>query len=238
MLAGMQFTDFDTRGYRTVDVRSGYAGWVGSYEDTVADAMDIALLDELTQVQWPQLRRAVDLGCGTGRTGAWLRARGVPHVDGVDLTPEMLALARRRGAHERLFEADVTATGLPGGEYDLVIASLVDEHLSELGPLYAEAWRLAAPGAAFVLVAFHPHFIMHTGMPTHFTTDDGEQVAISTTVHLVSDHVSAALRAGWQLAELREGVVDDRWVAVKPKWERYRGHPVSAAYVWRKASMR
>lgn len=230
----MQFTDFDTRGYRTVDVRTGYARWVGSYEDTVADAMDIALLDELSTVDWSQVRRAVDLGCGTGRTGAWLRGRDVPHVDGVDLTPEMLELAGRRGAHDRLFEADVTATGLPGGQYDLVISSLVDEHLDELAPLYAEAYRLAADGAAFVLVAFHPHFIMHTGMPTHFTADDGEHVAITTNVHLVSDHVGAALGAGWRLAELREGVVEDRWIAVKPKWERYRGHPVSAAYVWRK----
>lgn len=229
----MQFTRFDTRGYRTVDVRSGYAGWVDSYEDTVADAMDIALLDDLSSVDWNAVRRAVDLGCGTGRTGAWLRERGVAALDGVDLTPEMLARASRRGAHDRLFEADVTATGLPGGEYDLVVSSLVDEHLSDLGPWYAEAARLAAPGAAFALVTFHPHFIMHTGMPTHFTAADGEQVAIATTVHLMSDHVAAAHAAGWRLAELREGVVDDRWVAVKPKWQRLRGHPVSAAYVWR-----
>ncbi|MGH3431338.1 MAG: methyltransferase domain-containing protein, partial [Thermocrispum sp.] len=131
--------------------------------------------------------------------------------------------ARRRGSHKRLVEADVTATGLPGAQYDLVIASLVDEHLSELGPLYTEARRLARPAAAFVLVAFHPHFIMHTGMPTHFRTADGEDVAIATTVHLMSDHVAAAHAAGWRLAELREGVVDDRWVAVKPRWERHRG---------------
>ena len=39
------FTDFDTRGYRTVDVRSGYGEWVATYEQTVEDAMDIELLD-------------------------------------------------------------------------------------------------------------------------------------------------------------------------------------------------
>jgi hypothetical protein len=71
-------------------------------------------------------------------------------------------------------------------------------------------------------------------MPTHYTSDSGEHIAISTTVHLLSDHVGAALGAGWQLAELRERVVDDEWVAIKPKWERLRNHPVSAAFVWRK----
>ena len=46
------FSEFDTRGYRTVDVRTGYAEWVPTYEDTVQDAMDIALLDELRSVDW------------------------------------------------------------------------------------------------------------------------------------------------------------------------------------------
>lgn len=36
-----KFSDFDARGYRTVDVRSGYAEWVLTYERTVEDAMDI-----------------------------------------------------------------------------------------------------------------------------------------------------------------------------------------------------
>jgi SAM-dependent methyltransferase len=232
----VRFADFDTRGYRTVDVRTGYGQWVGSYEDTVEDVMDLALLDELATPDWPTVRRAADLGCGTGRTGAWLRGRGVTGaIDGVDLTPEMLAVARARGVHTRLVEGDVRATGLPGSAYDLVIASLIDEHLPDLRPLYAEASRLAAPEAAFVIVAFHPHFIMATGMPTHFTNGSGEPVAITTHVHLLSDHVNAGLSAGWTLAEMREGVVDERWLEAKPKWERFRGHPVSAALVWRKS---
>ena len=33
---------------------------------------------------------------------------------------------------------------------------------------------------------------------------------------------------------VEEGVVDDAWVAKKPKWERYRFHPVSFVMVWRK----
>ncbi|GAA0532832.1 hypothetical protein GCM10011581_17570 [Saccharopolyspora subtropica] len=161
----MDFSDFDARGYRTVDVRTGYGEWVTNYEQTVEDAMDIALLDRLQEPSWATVSRAADLGCGTGRTGQWLRDKGVPTIDGVDLTPEMLAVAERRGAHDRLVEADVAATGLPTGSYDLVISSLIDEHLDDLRPLYREAWRLAAPKAAFVLVAFHPHFIMTPACP-------------------------------------------------------------------------
>jgi SAM-dependent methyltransferase len=237
-LVPLDFARFDTRGYRTVDVRTGYRQWVPTYEDTVQDAMDIALLDELEQVVWADVARAADLGCGTGRTAAWLRAHGVAAIDGVDLVPEMLAVAHERGVHDRLLEGDVADSGLEGGAYDLVIASLVDEHLESLEPLYREAWRLARPDGAFVLVGFHPHFIMATGMPTHFTGPSGEPLAISTYVHLLSDHVAAALGTGWALAEMREGVVDDRWIEAKPKWERFRHHPVSVAFAWRRPAYR
>lgn len=145
----------------------------------------------------------------------------------------MLAVAAQRGTHQRLIEADVTATGLEADQYDLVIASLVDEHLSDLRPLYREAARLAVPGGTFIIVAFHPHFIMHSGMPTHFTNDAGEHIAITTHVHLISDHVAAALESGWALSEMREGLINDRWLAVKPEWERFRDHPISMAFAWR-----
>jgi SAM-dependent methyltransferase len=226
------FEAFDARGYRTVDVRSGYRAWLPTYEETVEDAMDIALFERLTSVRWNTAERAVDLGCGTGRTGRWLRSAGVRALDGVDLTPEMLTVARERAAHDRLFEADVAATGLEQGAYDLVIASLVDEHLAELEPLYAEARRLAAARAKFVLVGFHPHFIMASGMPTHFHDVEGEAIAIETHVHLLSDHVTAATAAGWTLAELKERVIDDAWLALKPKWSSFRGQPISFAFVW------
>ena len=228
------FHAFDTRGYRTVDARCGYGEWAPTYEQTVEDAMDIDLLEALEGVRWTDVRDAADLGCGTGRTGAWLRAHGVAAVDGVDLTPEMLAAARARGVHRRLAVADVADSGLPGGAYDLVVSCLVDEHLADVAPLYAEAFRLARPGATYVLVGFHPHFIMAAGMPTHFDSASGEPVAIDTYVHLLSDHVTAGLDAGWRLTEMRERVIDAAWLAVKPKWEHLRDQPVAFAVVWRK----
>jgi hypothetical protein len=72
------------------------------------------------------------------------------------------------------------------------------------------------------------------GIPTHFDRRDGEPVAIESYVHLFSEHVQAAHRSGWTLVEMDEGVVDDAWITKKPKWERYRHHPVSFAMVWRK----
>jgi SAM-dependent methyltransferase len=228
------FKAFDVRGYRTVDVRTGYGEWVATYEDTVEDAMDIALLDELREVPWSSVGAAADLGCGTGRTGTWMHDHGVAVIDGLDLTPEMLEVARGRGVYRRLVEGDVAATGLASEDYDLVMTCLVDEHLAEIEPLYAEAFRLARPDGICVLVGFHPHFIMAAGMPTHFDSASGEPVAIDTYVHLLSEHVTAGLAAGWRLVEMRERVIDDAWLELKPKWERLRGQPVAFAVAWRR----
>ena len=227
------FETFDTRGYRTVDVRSGYGEWVTTYEQTVEDAMDIHLLEALGAVPWAGVERAADLGCGTGRTGAWLRERGIAAIDGVDLTPEMLDVARAREVYASLVEADVSDTGLASAAYDLVVTCLVDEHLADLRPLYAEARRLARPGGVYVLVGFHPHFIMASGMPTHYDSASGEPVAIQTYVHLLSDHVSAGLAAGWTLVEMRERVIDDAWLELKPKWASLRDQPIAFAVAWR-----
>jgi SAM-dependent methyltransferase len=232
-----RFADYDSRGYATLEPRAGYAAWAQAYEADVVDEMDVALLDRLDRPDWKAARRVADLGCGTGRTAAWLRAAGVTgSIDGVDLTPEMLDRARGRGAHDTLREADVRDTGLDSGGYDLVISALVDEHLPDPAPLHAEAWRLAQPGGLWVQVSFHPQWIIATGMPTHFDGPDGQPVAIATHVHLVSEQVAAALAAGWALLEMRERLIDAAWIELKPHWEPHRGLPVSIAYAWRRAA--
>jgi SAM-dependent methyltransferase len=229
-----RFSDFDSRAYRSVDVRTGYAEWVATYEQTVQDTMDVALLEVLDRVEWTALSSAVDLGCGTGRTGAWLRQHGIETLDGVDLTPEMLAPARARGIYRDLVEADLSAIPLPSAAYDLVSVCLVDEHLAELAPLYREAFRLARPAGWLVLVGYHPQFIMASGMPTHYTSRSGEQVAIDTHVHLLSDHVTAGLEAGWNLRQMKERVIDDSYLAHKPKWARFRNQPIAFAFAWQR----
>ena len=226
------FARFDRRHYPTVPVREGYRDWVPTYEDTVEDDMDIALLEQVTTVAWSSVEQAVDLGCGTGRTAAWLRGAGVRHIDGVDLTPEMLEAAWSRGAHDQIVEADVRATGLASHHYDLAVCCLVDEHLPDLTELYREASRLLRPGGSFVVVGLHPFFIMATGMPTHFDQADGTSVAVETHIHLPGDHVAAARTAGLTAVELHERLVDETWIALKPSWAPRRDWPVSYAWVW------
>jgi SAM-dependent methyltransferase len=226
------FADFDQRGYRTVGATEGYGAWAPTYDDTVSDVMDLTLLERIETVEWARVGRAADLGCGSGRTAGYLRTKADFPVDGVDVTPAMLELARRRGVHDRLAEGDVRATGLDSAAYDLVVCVLVDEHLAELAPLYAEARRLLRDNGSFVIVGVHPYFLMAVGMPTHFDGPGGEPVAIETHLHLPSEHMAAAGAAGLVGREIHEALIDDDLIAVKPSWERHRGVPFTYVWVW------
>jgi len=229
----MDHTLYDKRRYPIVGVREGYAAWSRTYEQTVHDEMDIRLLERLRAVDWSRARLVLDLACGTGRIGAWLRRRcPTAVIDGVDMTPEMLALAGKTGVYRALHVADVEATGLPAATYDLCTQALADEHLRDLVPLYREARRITGPEGAFVIVGYHPHFLM-AGIPTHFDRAPDEPVTIRSYVHLLSDHVKAAHAAGWSLVEMDEGLVDEAWLLKKPKWDAYAGLPVSFSMVWR-----
>ncbi len=227
----MDHSIYDKRKYPIVGVQEGYGEWVRTYEQVVEDAMDVRLLERLQTVNWSAAQTVLDFACGTGRIGAWLKSKGVGVMDGVDLTPEMLEVARSKNLYRTLHNADVSDTGFPNAAYDLCTQSLADEHMPDLKPLYREAARVTKLGGQFVLVGFHPQFLM-AGMPTHFDRASGEPVTIRSYVHLLSDQVKAATAAGWTLREMDEGLVDEEWLQKKPRWKQYAGLPVSFVFVW------
>lgn len=227
------FARFDSRNYPVVPTKEGYGDWAPAYEATVEDTMDLALLERIEQVAWHDAERIADLGCGTGRTGAWLRSKSPAALHGVDVTPQMLARAEQRAIYEQLVEADLADNGLPAHTFDIVTCCLVDEHLADLAPLYGEVARLLQPGGHYVHVGFHPFFVMKTGMPTHFDHPERGSLALETNIHLFSDHVRSGAAAGLTLVEMHERLVDHEWLAKKPKWQKHLDWPVSFAVVWR-----
>ncbi len=93
--------------------------------------------------------RVLDLGTGTGAV-ARLASERWPEaeVTGVDLSPKMVAEARRLATSERQrFEvADSAALPFPDGRFDAVL-------LNNMIPFFDEIARVAAPGA-YVAVAY------------------------------------------------------------------------------------
>ena len=229
----MDYSSFDILKYPVLPVVEGYKEWADTYEQTVQDEMDLQLLSRLKSISWSEITVALDFACGTGRVGAWLKERGVKEIDGVDITAAMLEKAKQKNVYRLMLNQDVLGTQLPDRSYDLTIQSLADEHYPEISSIYREASRLTKNGGYFVLVGYHPFFLMN-GLITHYHKENGEASAIESYVHLFSDHVRAAFKANFNLLEMDEALIDDAWLKKKPKWEKYRNRPVSFVMVWQK----
>lgn len=95
-----------------------------------------------------------DIGCGTGRITAYLHGLGVP-VFGLDLSPGMVAVARRTHPEVRFEVGSMLALDLPDGAARGVLAWYSIIHVpSELLPaVFAEFHRVLAPGG-YLQLAF------------------------------------------------------------------------------------
>ena len=51
----------------------------------------------------------LDMGCGTGLVGRLLHQAGYEHIDGIDLSPEMLEKAASHQIYQNLWEGDLTS---------------------------------------------------------------------------------------------------------------------------------
>jgi demethylmenaquinone methyltransferase/2-methoxy-6-polyprenyl-1,4-benzoquinol methylase len=100
--------------------------------------------------------RILDLCCGTGDQLKKLSDAGFNHLTGVDLSTEMLKVARKGNKIENLLESDVQNTGLPGESFDIIIISFaVHEKPAQMQHnMLAEAKRLLAPDGQLILVDF------------------------------------------------------------------------------------
>jgi len=99
----------------------------------------------------PSGQTAVDLGCGTGLSSAWLQGVGY-QVIGVDASPEMLRRALRAGRVDRAVLSDAVGCGLGLECADVVLAvNLLQVH-SRPGEVLDQAQRLLKPGGVLVCV--------------------------------------------------------------------------------------
>ncbi|WP_420446592.1 class I SAM-dependent DNA methyltransferase [Candidatus Poriferisodalis sp.] len=148
--------------------RELYASWAETYESVFLAENDYlyhehvaaAFCGGLDELDGPVL----DVGCGTGVVGAELARLGVPVIDGIDISPEMLAKAADkthdgRSTYRQLFEADLTGRlDLDSATYAGIVSAGAFTH-GHLGPESVnELIRVARPGARCSLGINSAHF--------------------------------------------------------------------------------
>ncbi len=93
----------------------------------------------------------VDLGCGTGLCGPLVRQH-CGQLTGVDLSPGMLAEARRRAVYDHLVEGELVAflREVPPIRFDLALSVDTLCYFGALDPVMAALGPALKPGGAFV----------------------------------------------------------------------------------------
>lgn len=91
----------------------------------------------------------IDLGCGTGLSGESF-GDIVDHLDGVDLSAKMIAIAAQKNIYRKLYLDNIaTALTRNNRSYDFVLAADVFGYLGDLAPVIREVSSKTEPGSIF-----------------------------------------------------------------------------------------
>jgi SAM-dependent methyltransferase len=176
-------------------LRSSYDRVAASYERAFADELggkprDRQILDAFAAaVTGP----VVDVGCGPGQVGAYLRSRG-HRVLGIDLSIEMGRTAATR--LDAAAVADLRELPIPDGSIGGLVAfySIIHVRRPELGGVLREFRRVLRPGGRLLVAA-------HDGAG-EISTDDflGQPAPFVATLYGLPELSRAVTAAGLDLA--------------------------------------
>ncbi len=136
-------------------VRNTFDLFAGTFDRTLASIgyNTPTVIREMIDAQWgePSPRfDTLDIGCGTGLAGIGLRPWS-KRLDGVDLSPGMLAQAQARAIYDELREGEIVADlAAHRGAYDLITATDVFIYFGVLDEALHAAHAALRPGGHFV----------------------------------------------------------------------------------------
>ncbi len=209
---------------------AAYDAWASTY-----DVIDNPLVAQAAVVlsrraSWFAGARVLELGCGTGRNAAWALGAGARSFVGVDGSPGMLAVARRRLAEPRVswIEADLVRGGAlaasGGARFEVALICLVLEHVRDPGPVVSAAASALAPAGRLVVIELHPG-LHDLGVGANFRLGDRE-VRLDSFRHTAGEILLAAGAAGLEGGQAVDHAPSPEALERSAKLARYADRPV------------
>jgi malonyl-CoA O-methyltransferase len=196
-------------------VRTAYDRWSHSYDDQENPTRDLDLL--VLQKLVPPLsgRRVVEFGCGTGKNLQWLAPR-CRWLLGLDFSAGMLAVAKHkvRSPNVDYLLCDLSETlPLTGHFADVVLVSLILEHLVSTEPVFRNAAQLMAPESWLIVSEYHPDRIIAGSGAQFQTGEDSPPHFIGSFAHSAAEMQRAAALHGLCLVDTAEWSMEN-WQGV------------------------
>lgn len=134
--------------------RALYRDWAQTYDETMLQGLQYLSPQKVASLLADHLaeRGAVvlDIGCGTGLLGQSLADHGFRTLDGLDMSPEMLQVAQRRGIYRQLITADLNQPlDIADASYDGMSCCGTFTHGHVGAACLDELFRVLKPGAPF-----------------------------------------------------------------------------------------
>jgi SAM-dependent methyltransferase len=183
-----------------MDVRESYDAAAEAYAEHLATELEGKPLDRHLLNRFAEETRGrglvADVGCGPGHVARYLHEQGVSVV-GIDLSAEMIAVAKRLHPGLSFQVGDMRQLDLPDGALAGIVAfySIVHFGPAELPAILVEMRRTLAPGG-LALISFHiGDQVVHV--------DDlyGARVSLDFQFHVPRDVVEALRSAHLQVIE-------------------------------------
>ncbi len=108
------------------------------------------MMDKTLNILQPSKPRIIDLGCGDGRDTAYFRGKGLD-VTGIDLSKEMINIARKKHPECTFLQMDMRDTIFPDNTFNCAWASASLIHIpkKELSHVEKEIYRILEPNGLF-----------------------------------------------------------------------------------------
>jgi SAM-dependent methyltransferase len=173
--------------------KPGHSQWyIDRFRRMAAEGADLEGEARMIDAMLPRGARVLDAGCGTGRVGGALAARG-HDVVGVDLDPALIAAAREDHPGARWLVGDLSEFDLPEKEFAVAVCA------GNVMAFLAPGTRVAALRRMRAHLAVDGRAVVGFGAGRGYAF--GDFLADAATAGLVPD----VLLATWDLRPYDEG---------------------------------
>lgn len=238
-----------TRPAVELDPVKAYDLWAATYDDSADNALlhvEASIVDRLIDIVDFKGKPVLDAGCGTGRHFHRIIKGGPSLLAGIDVSTGMLHQATDKTSTETpTFLHLASAEFLPFRDesFDLVISTLVLDHIPNLQGAIAEMCRALRSGGTLIVSSFHPFgklLSWKRSFQAEVTSGQKTWFSARYYLHLHSDYFNALAAARMEILQMQEPVIDE---SIRPFYERagrldifekYIGYPMLLIFVARK----